>query len=176
MSETNELTNLQNLSASTKAQLKTVAGVLESFLNDHTLTGIVEQQPEVDATEATQYYRGILADLRYLNVFAEEYYERLGNLLRRPNLDEKRCEWVLYEVYHRVVSAFFYPKNEGYSEDGRYAYTGKDAIRFQMRPVRSVRDTVLSLSHIFETLRDDLAHYESDYKLHLQTSGGKPNC
>jgi hypothetical protein len=101
-----------------------------------------------------------------LLVFSEVSYEKLGVLLRRPNFDVDQAEKSLYEVYHQCVNAFFYPKNECYSEDGRYAYTGQDAIRFRIKPVRAARDVVLGVSSLYEELRDDLAYYESDYLTH----------
>ena len=49
------------------------------------------------------------------------------------------------------------------AETGRYAYTGQDAIRFRTKPVRAARDIILTVSSIFEELRDDLSYYENDY-------------
>ncbi|MBM7565668.1 hypothetical protein JOC55_002614 [Paenibacillus sacheonensis] len=106
-------------------------------------------------------------------VFSEVAYEKLGVALRRPNFDTDFAERALYEVYHQCVNAFFYPKNECYSEDGRYAYTGQDAIRFRKKPVRTGRDIVLSVSKVFEELRDDLSYYESDYMTQRRMQGQK---
>ncbi|MNL65397.1 hypothetical protein D3C87_1897260 [compost metagenome] len=61
------------------------------------------------------------------------------------------------------MNNFFYPKNESYSEDGRYAYTGQDAIRFRKKPVRPARDIILDITKVYEELRDDLSYYENDY-------------
>jgi hypothetical protein len=89
--------------------------------------------------------------------------EKLGIALRRPSFNEDSAERILYDIYHRCVNSFFYPKNESYSEDGRYAYKGEDLIRFRKKPVKEARNIILSLWKIFEELREDLAYYENDY-------------
>lgn len=151
--------NIKGISESSREKLKTAIVELEQFLNGHALP---ELESENDA-ETRIFYSGLLSDLRHLLVFSEVAYEKLGTLLRRPNFDTEQAERVLYEVYHHCVNAFFYPKNECYSEDGRYAYTGQDAIRFRMKPIRPARDVVLNVSRVYEELRDDLSYYESDY-------------
>ncbi|MNP21342.1 hypothetical protein D3C76_1139550 [compost metagenome] len=109
------------------------------------------------------FYKGFLSELRHLLVFSEVSYEKLGVVLRRANFDSEFAEKALYNVYHHCVNNFFYPKNESYSEDGRYAYTGQDAIRFRKKPVRDARDIILNITKVYEELRDDLTFYESDY-------------
>ncbi|MCC3372823.1 DUF3907 family protein [Cohnella sp. REN36] len=151
--------NVKALAESSREKLKAAIDELETFLNGHALPQLVDE----NNTDSAPFYAGLLSDLRQLLVFSEVSYEKLGALLRRPNLDADAAERKLYEVYHHCVNAFFYPKNEGYSEDGRYAYTGQDAIRFRAKPVRAVRDLVLQISRIYEELRDDLSYYESEY-------------
>lgn len=151
--------NIKELAASSRDKLKTAIQELEQFLNENALPQLALDQSE----DNEHFYRGLLSDLRHLLVFSEVSYEKLGALLRRPNLDVDQTERTLYEVYHHCVNAFFYPKNECYSEDGRYAYTGQDAIRFRMKPIRSARDVILRISKCYEELRDELAYYESDY-------------
>ncbi|MFD2612766.1 DUF3907 family protein [Paenibacillus gansuensis] len=150
--------DVRNLCESTQAKLKEAAGMLETFLNNYALPQLVTEEADSEV-----FYKGCLSDLRQLLVFSEVNYEKLGALLRRPNFPVEPSEKALYETYHQTVNAYFYPKNECYSEDGRYAYTGQDAIRFRKKPAREVRDTVLALSKIFEELREDLSYYESDY-------------
>ena len=151
--------NLQNLCADTREKLKSAIDTLESFLNEYTLPQLAADQDE----ETIHFYKGFLSDLRHLLAFSEVSYEKLGIVQRRHNFDPEFAEKALYHVYHHCVNNFFYPKNESYSEDGRYAYTGQDAIRFRKKPVRSARDVIMSISKTFEELRDDLAYYESDY-------------
>ncbi|WP_213525659.1 YpuI family protein [Paenibacillus sp. J31TS4] len=151
--------NVKNLCESTKFKLKDAISQLESFLNYHSLSDLItDSDPAVE--EFTAAY---LSDMRHLLVFTEVAYEKIGVSLRRQTFNVDFAEKALYDVYHNCVNSFFYPKNECYSEDGRYAYTGQDAIRFRKKPVRAIRDLTISLSHIFEELRDDLAYYETDY-------------
>lgn len=163
-------TNVKSLSESTRDKLKLAIGQLELFLNQHALPQLASEDQD---NEAELFYKGLLSDLRHLLVFSEVAYEKLGVALRRPNFDDDFAARVLYEVYHQCVNAFFYPKNECYSEDGRYAYTGQDAIRFRKKPVRDARDTVLSVSKVYEELRDDLSYYESDYMTQRRMQGQK---
>lgn len=152
--------NVKQLCEVSRDRLKYAIEKLELFLNEYTLPQLV---PEYADIEAVSFYKGFLTDLRHTLVFSEDCHERLGVALRRANFDERFAERVLYDVYHQCVNAFYYPKNECYSEDGRYAYTGQDAIRFRMKPARAVRDVVLDITIGFEELRDELAYYESDY-------------
>jgi hypothetical protein len=151
--------NVKQLCELTQAKLKEATAKLELFLNDTTLNML---NPEGDA-ELGEFYKGYLADFRHLLVFCEVSWEKLGVSLRRPNFNQDYAERTLYEVYHSCVNLFFYPKHESYSEDGRYAYTGQDAIRFRKPPVREIRQLTIELSKLFEQLREELAFYESDY-------------
>jgi hypothetical protein len=151
--------NVKNLCETTRANLKEAISKMELFLNHHSLSQLnVENDAAME-----EFYKGFLSDTRHLLVFCEVAYEKLGVSLRRPNFNVEYSEKVLYEVYHNCVNNFFYPKNECYSEDGRYAYTGQDAIRFRKKPCRAVRDLTIELSKIFEALREDLYYYETDY-------------
>lgn len=150
---------VKTLCETTKTHLKEAIAKMELFLNEHSLPQLnADNDPAMD-----DFYRGYLSDTRHLLVFCEVAYEKLGVSLRRPNFNEDYAEKTLYDVYHNCINRFFYPKNECYSEDGRYAYTGQDAIRFSKKPVRDVRDLTIELSKIFEQLREDLAYYETDY-------------
>jgi hypothetical protein len=162
-------TNIKGLAESSREKLKVAIEQIEQFLNHNALEQLVQDEDG----NSISFYSGLLSDLRHLLVFSEVAYEKLGALLRRPNFDNELAERALYDVYHNGVNAFFYPKNECYSEDGRYAYTGQDAIRFRAKPVRSARDVVLNISRVYEELRDDLSYYESDYltqrRMHSQS-------
>ncbi len=116
-------TNVKQLCEDAREKLKISIEQLESFLNRYSLPELSGEQQEGDNAEP--FYKGLLSDLRHLLVFSEVSYEKLGVALRRPNFDTEFAERALYEVYHQCVNAYFYPKNEGYSEDGRYAYTGR---------------------------------------------------
>ncbi|MBB6729688.1 DUF3907 family protein [Cohnella zeiphila] len=160
--------NVKALAESSREKLKSAIDVLETFLNRNALPQLTGEDA---SEEAVAVHAGLLSDLRHLLVFSEVAYEKLGAILRRPNFDQKSAERALYEVYHHCVNAYFYPKNEGYSEDGRYAYTGQDAIRFRAKPGRAVRDVVLGISRAFEELREDLTYYESEYLIQCRMQG-----
>lgn len=149
--------NVQKLCESAREKLKPAIEKLEDFLNQYSLAQLAADQDQ------ELFYKGFLSDLRHLLVFSEVSYEKLGTALRRANFDVDFAEKALYHLYHQSVNSFFYPKNECYSEDGRYAYTGQDAIRFRMKPVRAARDIIMEITRTYEELRDDLTFYESDY-------------
>lgn len=152
--------NAQHLCESAKQKLKTAAERIEHFLNQYSLPQLMEEEQD---EETERFYKGFLSDLRHLLVFTEFHYEKLGVLLRRATFDGEAAEKALYHVYHDCVNLFFYPKSESYVEDGRYAYTGQEAIRFRKKPVKAARDVILEVTKIYEELRDDLNYYESDY-------------
>lgn len=151
--------NVQKLSESTREKLKPAMEKMEEFLNEYSLQALTAE----NGVDSVAFYKGFLSDLRHLLVFSEVSYEKLGVVIRRANFDMDFAEKALYNAYHHCINSFFYPKNECYSEDGRYAYTGQEAIRFRQTPVKPVRDIILEINKIYEELRDDLAYYESDY-------------
>jgi hypothetical protein len=151
--------NVQKLCESAQEKLKTAVERVEAFLNEHALPELAVDRSE----ESVLFYKGFLSDLRHVLVFSEVSYEKLGVALRRANFDVEFAEKALYNVYHDCVNSFFYPKNESYAEDGRYAYTGQDAIRFRKTPVLAAREVIMDITKNYEELRDDLTYYESDY-------------
>ncbi len=154
-------THLKQLCEDAYNRLKKVSMELERFLNQVTLAGLVSQSG--DPEEYEDYYRSYLSDLRHLLVYCENAYEKLGVCLRRSRFNEEFAEEVLYQVYHTCVNNFYYPKGEVYDEDGRYSYTGQDAIIFRKNVTPELRNLTLSLSKVFEQLRDELQYYETDY-------------
>ncbi len=154
-------THLKQLCEDSYTKLKKVSMELERFMNQVTLAGLVEQSGDPEEYEA--YYRTYLSDLRHLLVYCENAYEKLGVALRRARFNEDFAEEVLYQVYHMCVNNFYYPKGEVYDEDGRYSYTGQDAIIFRKQVTPELKQLTISLSKVFEQLRDDLQYYETDY-------------
>ena len=152
-----------------KSHLKDAIQLLEQFLNETTLQTLNADHD----TAMDEFYHGYLSDLRQLLVFSEVYYEKLGTQLRRPSFHVEQAERVLYDVYHQCINRFYYPKNECYSEEGRYAYTGQDAIRFRKKPVRVARDIVMACSKIYEQLREQLSYYEIEYVNQRRLQGEK---
>lgn len=159
--------NVRNLCETTRDKLKEAIDEMEKFLNEHNLKGLNSEND----SEMEEFYKSYLSDIRHLLVFCEVGYEKIGVSLRRPTFNHDYAEKVLFDVYHNCINNFFYPKNECYSEDGRYAYTGQDAIRFRKKPIRAVRDLTIYLSKIFEELREELSYYETDYVTQRRMQG-----
>ncbi|WP_232699240.1 DUF3907 family protein [Brevibacillus daliensis] len=153
--------HLKQLCEDTFIRLKKVSIELERFLNKTTLSALVESSS--DAQEYESYYSSYLSDLRRLLVYAENAYEKVGVCLRRARFNSEFAEDALYQVYQTCVINFYYPKGEVYDEDGRYSYTGQDCIIFRKDVTPELRELTLTLSRIFEPLRDDLQYYETDY-------------
>jgi hypothetical protein len=154
-------THLKQLCEDTYTKLKKASMELERFLNQVTLTSLVEQSGDPEEYEA--YYRTYLSDLRHLLVYCENAYERLGIALRRARFNEEFAEEVLSQVYHTCVNNFYYPKGEVYEEDGRHSCTGQAPINFRKQVTPELKQLMISLSKVFEQLRDNLQYYENDY-------------
>lgn len=145
----------------TREKLKEAKTMLESFLNYTSVPQLLEETDDREGME--EYYREFLSDLRHLSVACEIGYEKVSLVLRRAKFNQDFAEKVLSEIVHTCVYNFYYPRNEVYEEDGRYCYTSMDAISFRRKPAESLRQLVLTLSKIFEQLRDELEYYETDY-------------
>jgi hypothetical protein len=154
--------HLKESCQTTHALLKKIAAQIEDYLNHVSLASLV-QSPN-DNHEFEEYYKGYLQDLRHLLVNCENTYEKLGISLRRAQFNKEFAEDSLYQAFHRCVNLFFYPKNESYEEDGRHSYTGRDAIIFKKATDPELKELTLSLSKMFEELREDLLYYETDYE------------
>lgn len=160
---------VKNLCETSRNKLREVCGKLEGFLNHHTLHDLMGEVKEDEVLE--EYYRGFLSDLRHLSVYCEVTYEKLGVSLRRANFNVEFAEKNLHNVVHLCVNHFFYPKSEAYQEDGRYAYTGHDAIIFRKEPNPELKNLIIDLSKTFEFLREELSYYETDYVTQRRMQG-----
>lgn len=153
----------KQLCENTKAELTEVVSKLSGYLNYHAVPQLLGDEDPPDGDKRT-YYEEYLADLRRLLVSCERGVEKLALVLRRPDFHLDFAERVLHDIVHTCISNFFYPQHEVYEEDGRNAYTGKDAIRFRRKDVdESLKKLTISLSKTFEFLREELHYYETDY-------------
>lgn len=157
----------------TREKLREAKEQLEKFLNYHSVPQLLD--PQTDRQEAEKYICEFLGDLRHLSVACELGYEKVSLVLRRAKFNHDFAEKVLSEIVHSCVYNFYYPRNEVYEEDGRYSYTNHDAIKFRQEPPEALRQITISLSKIFETLRDELEYYETDYitRIRMQKSIAK---
>jgi hypothetical protein len=156
--------HLKESCQSTHTLLKKIAAQIEDYLNQVTVSSLLHSTNDGDDHELSEYYKGYLQDLRHLVVNCENTYEKLGISLRRAQFNQEFAEDSLYQTYHHCVNLFFYPKNESYEEDGRHSYTGRDAIIFKKEINPELKELTLSLSKMFEELREDLLYYETDYE------------
>ncbi|MFD3446164.1 DUF3907 family protein [Microbacteriaceae bacterium 4G12] len=133
---------------------------LTEYANHHTITSIMEETEE----GKKEYYEGLLAALRRLLVFCEEGLDACRVLLQSSEFRKSAAERTLYKIYHQVISEFFSPKNDYWYENSRSAYTGKNAIAFPMTPPPSVQQLMKALEGKFQTIREELEYYETDYQ------------
>jgi hypothetical protein len=152
-----------------KDKLKEAKEELNHFLNYTHVPMLLGEKENDSAQEA--YICEYLQDLRHLSVACELGYEKVSLVLRRAKFNHEFAEKVLSEIVHSCIYAFYYPKHEVYEEDGRYTYTQMDAIKFRQTPPEALRKITVSLSKIFEALRDELDYYETDYitRIRLQS-------
>jgi hypothetical protein len=152
--------NIKEKCEQTKRDLKLVQIDLENCLNECNLNSF-----DSSNEEDIFYNKGLLSDLRHLIVSVENHYEKIASILRNPKFNETKAENFLYEIYHDCINKFFYPQNESYSEDGRYAYTNRDAIRFRKKFNAEVKRMIVKISKVFEKMREYLSYYEINYKI-----------
>ncbi len=152
-------TQIKELVILSEDVLTKIQSPLEDFLNYYTVPQLVSSNNQKDL-EHTKY---ILSDMRHLLVSCENTLNKLGVVSRSKQFNKDFAEHVLYETVHLCVNKFYYPDHELYEEDGRNAYTGKDAITFTYDHHTKIKETILSLSKYFEVLREELNYYETDY-------------
>jgi predicted mannosyl-3-phosphoglycerate phosphatase (HAD superfamily) len=150
------MNNTKQMCEELQRDLKKIKEELKDFLNYQSIKDLGSLDEE-----NIKYYEGFLFDLRHLSVFSEMYYEKVSNILRRPSFNEEQAKKCFYETYQNCINSFFYPKYESYSEDGRYAYTGQDSIRFRRDAKKEFKKIVISLSKTFEKIREDLHYFEN---------------
>ncbi|WP_153122709.1 YpuI family protein [Peribacillus tepidiphilus] len=149
-----------------KTQLEDVAAFLtetvqslEDFLNETTYTML---QQEKSGDEA--YYKGLLSTLRRLLVHCEEGLDVSKIVLKNEVFHKAAAEKTLYKIYHQCIEEFFSPKNDQWYEDSRSAYTGRNSIKFHQEVPEKVSALIKKLESGFQTVREELEFYETDYR------------
>jgi len=132
---------------------------LEDYLNTTTYESL---QSEQEADE--EYYKSLLSNLRRLVVYCEEGYEACKIVLKNEVFHKMAAEKTLYKVFHQCIEEFFSPKNDSWYEDSRSAYTGKNSIKFHQEVALSLTELIKRLESGFQTIREDLEYYETDYR------------
>lgn len=145
--------------------LKQTVKTLTTYLNDTTIHSLLEETPgEKD------YYESLLSNIRRLVVFCEEGLDAIRVVLWTEPFRKAAAEKVLYRVYHQCIEEFFTPKNDMWYEDSRSAYTGKNSLKFRKTAPGSLQDVLVSLESGFQTIREELEYYETDYRTKMQQS------
>ncbi|MFX3624726.1 MAG: YpuI family protein [Ectobacillus sp.] len=151
---------VENQTKQVEAFLQDVVTIMTDYVNHHTITSLLAEVKEGDK----KYFEGILASLRRLLVFCEEGLDACRVLLKSSSFRKNAAERTLFKIYHQVISEFFSPKNDYWFENSRSAYTGKNAIAFPLTPPPSVKELMRTLEGKFQTMREELEYYETDYQ------------
>jgi hypothetical protein len=146
--------------------LQDVVLVVREYLNETNIKMLTEEGTD----EHKAYYEGILGSLRRLLVFCEEGLDASRILLKSNPFRKSAAENTLYAIYHQCIAEFFSPKSDLWYENSRSAYTGKNAITFTTEPPASIKSLLASLESKFQTMREDLEYYETDYRTKMMQS------
>lgn len=145
--------------------LDSTVKTLEDFLNETTYSGL-QQEKQGDEN----YYKSLLANLRRLVVYCEEGLEACRIINSNAVFHKAAAEKTLYKVYHQCVEEFFSPKSDAWYEDSRSAYTGKNSIKYHNEVPGSLSSLIQNLESGFQSIREDLEYYETDYRTKMLQS------
>lgn len=140
--------------------LTKISNTVSEFLNETTVTNLKAEQAE----EKEGYYSDLLVSLRRINVFCDEGKSSCEVILNGNTFRRAAAEKTLFWIYHNCVEEFFNPRIENWYEDSRAAYTGKNAIKFAYNVPMSLKEMVASIEGPFQTIREELEYYETDYQ------------
>jgi hypothetical protein len=142
-----------------KSFLAHAVGKFESFLNETTISKLVEEK-----AGDPNYYKMLVSNLRKLLVYCEEGSEVCQVLVKNEPFAKATAEKALYRIYHQCIEEFFAPKSDAWFEDSRSAYTGKNSIKFRQETPDSIKDLFRNLENQFQKIREELEYYETDYR------------
>ncbi|MDX8364786.1 YpuI family protein [Cytobacillus sp. IB215665] len=138
--------------------LSKTVNTLTTYLNGITIHTLLQETPENQV-----YFEDILSEIRRLVVYCEEGLEACRIVLSNVPFRKAAAEKTLYKIYHQCIEEFFSPKKDLWYEDSRSAYTGNNSIRFREVPPSSIKQLLASLEKGFQTIREELEYYETDY-------------
>jgi hypothetical protein len=153
-------TMVLNQTKQVEAFLQKAVEVITKYLNETTITSLLNEETEGDQA----YYELLLSDLRRLVVYCEEGLEACRIVLNDEPFRKAAAEQTLYRIYHSCIAEYFAPKSDGWYEDSRSAYTGRNSIKFRQTPPPSLKNLITSLESGFQTIREELEFYETDYR------------
>ncbi|RXJ03860.1 DUF3907 family protein [Anaerobacillus alkaliphilus] len=140
--------------------LSKISKTVSDFLNETTVTNLKAEKDE----NKEGYYADLLVSLRRINVFCDEGKNSCEVILSGNTFRKAAAEKTLFWIYHNCVEEFFNPRIENWYEDSRAAYTGKNAIKFANEVPESLKQMVASIEGPFQTIREELEYYETDYQ------------
>lgn len=138
---------------------------LNEFLNEATLSALVEE-----SAGSREYVSLLLANTRRLAVFCDEGHSACQVILKSEPFRKSAAEKVLYNIFHQCIEEFFAPKNDAWYEDSRSAYTGRNSIQFHEAPPTQLKAVIRHLESDFQTIREELEYYETDYRTKMMQS------
>ncbi|MGJ7919931.1 YpuI family protein [Neobacillus sp. LXY-4] len=138
---------------------------LEEFLNENTLSGLLEKKPGNQ-----DYYKLLLGNIRKLLVYCEESLDSCKVILQTETFPKAAAEKTLYRIYHQCIEEFFSPKSDVWFEDSRSAYTGKNSIKLRHDAPDNLKKLIAGLEGEFQRVREELQYYETDYLTKIMQS------
>jgi len=146
-------------------KLATSIQSMNRFLNNTKMDDLQKEQEW-----STENYESLLSNVRRMAVFCEEGLEACQIISVTEPFRKAAAERALYRIYHQCVEEFFTPKTDLWYEDSRSAYTGRNSIKYRFTPPASFEGLVTSLESDFQTMREELQYYETDYLTKIKQS------
>ncbi|WP_216830431.1 DUF3907 family protein [Alkalihalobacterium elongatum] len=140
--------------------LKGICEKISDYLNETKLTEMLTEDNQTDE----EFFKAVLSSLRRVLVFCEEGKDASEVILNGKTFRKAAAEKTLYWVYHNCIEEFFNPRIDNWYEDSRSAYTGKNAIKFTKAVPDSLMDLMKSIEGPFQTIREELEYYETDFQ------------
>ena len=103
-------------------------------------------------------------------LYCEEGLEVCQIILKNEIFNKAAAEKTLYKIYHQCIEEYFSPKSDLWYEDSRAAYTGKNSIKFHGIVPESIPHVLKELESGFQTMREELEFYETDYRTKMMQS------
>ncbi|MBM7645343.1 TRAP-type mannitol/chloroaromatic compound transport system substrate-binding protein [Scopulibacillus daqui] len=142
-----------------KRILQHVSSVLENYLEETTVSMLIEEKNDVEKKD----YQAVLSSIRRLSVHVEDSIDLCDRLSRSAYLSEAAKNKAFKKLYVHCVEAFYNPKNDAWKENSRASYSNKMGIEFN-RPVGgSLIELMKTISPDFDKLREELEIYEHQF-------------
>ncbi len=145
---------------------------LSEYLNEHSIGQLLEEE----GSKEKEYYEKLLKEIRRLEVFCVEALDVVNVIMYSEPFRKSAAEQTLYRIYHKCILEFFFPKDDIWYEDSRALYTGKNSIQFHATPPTSLKPLIHSLESPFQSIREELDYYETDYQTKVVMNNSENNA